>query len=149
MCFLPRRHHRTKCGGMAVACPGRASLYSVLSDEIHYRILRFLEVRPDISQRQLAKELGVSVGKTNYCIQALLQRGWIKAENFKNSHNKIGYTYLLTPEGFERKAKIAVRFLKRKTAEFEAIKREIEQLRLEVAQLQSPDTLTGSKKEDL
>jgi len=121
----------------------------VLSDEIHYRILRLLEVRPDISQRQLAKELGVSLGKTNYCIQALLQRGWIKAENFKNSHNKIGYTYLLTPEGFERKAKIAVRFLKRKTAEFEAIKHEIEQLRLEVAQLQSPDTLTGSKKEDL
>ena len=121
---------------------------TVLSDEIHYRILRLLEGQPDISQRQIAKVLGVSLGKTNYCVQALLQKGWIKAENFKNSHNKIGYVYLLTPLGIERKAKIAVRFLKRKTAEFEAIKREIEQLRQEVAQLQSPDTLNGSKKEN-
>lgn len=134
---------------MAVAWPGPITTPTVLSDEIHYRILRLLEGQPDISQRQIAKELGVSLGKTNYCVQALLQKGWIKAENFKNSHNKIGYVYLLTPLGIERKAKIAVRFLKRKTAEFEAIKREIEQLRQEVAQSQSPDTLTGSKKEKL
>ena len=122
-------------------------MQSVLSDEIHYRILRLLEAQSDISQRQIAKELGVSLGKTNYCIQALLQKGWIKAENFKNSRNKIGYAYLLTPDGIERKTKIAVQFLKRKTAEFEVIKREIEQLRREVAQSQSPDTLTRSKKE--
>jgi EPS-associated MarR family transcriptional regulator len=123
---------------------------SVLSDELHYRILRLLEAQPDLSQRQLAKELGVSLGKTNYCVQALLRKGWIKAENFKNSHNKIGYAYLLTPEGIERKAKIAVRFLKRKTAEFEAIKREIEQLRQEVAELHTPDALqSGSEKENV
>jgi len=120
-----------------------------LSDEIHYRILRLLEAQPHISQRQLAKQLGVSLGKTNYCVQALLQKGWIKAENFKNSGNKIGYAYLLTPEGIERKTKIAVRFLKRKTAEFEAIKRDIEQLREDVARSQSSDTLTSSKKENL
>ena len=119
----------------------------MLSDEIHYRILRLLEAQPDISQRQIAKALGVSLGKTNYCVQALLHKGWIKAENFKNSRNMIRYAYLLTPEGIERKTTIAVRFLKRKTAEFEAIKREVEQLRQEVARLQSPDTLTGSKKE--
>jgi len=78
-----------------------------------------------------------------------LQQIWIKAETFKNSRNKIGYAYLLTPEGIERKAKIAVRFLTRKTAELEAIKRDIEQLRTEeVTQLQTPDTAAASKKEN-
>ena len=120
-----------------------------MSDEIHYRILRLLDARPDISQRQLASELGVSLGKTNYCLQALLRKGWIKADNFKNSHNKIAYTYLLTPEGVERKAKIAVRFLKRKMTEFEAIKQEIEQLREEVAELQGREPATPAKKEEL
>lgn len=110
-----------------------------MNEETHFRILRLLETRPEISQRQLAQELGISLGKANYCLQALLQRGWIKAENFRNSRNKIAYCYLLTPEGFERKAKIAVRFLKRKTAEYEAIKQEIEQLRREVAQQPMPD----------
>jgi EPS-associated MarR family transcriptional regulator len=110
-----------------------------VTEEIHYRILRLLESRPDISQRQLSRELGVSLGKTNYCLRALLDRGWIKAQNFKNSQNKIAYAYLLTPEGIERKAKIAVRFLKRKTAEFEAIKQEIEQLRREVSRLQAEE----------
>lgn len=104
-----------------------------MSDETHYRILRLLEAQPEISQRQLANELGISLGKANYCLQALLAKGWIKAEHFKNSRNKLAYSYLLTPEGIERKAKIAVRFLRRKTAEFEEIKREIEQLRQEVA----------------
>jgi EPS-associated MarR family transcriptional regulator len=109
-----------------------------LNDETHYRILRLLEARPEISQRQLANELGISLGKANYCVKALLAKGWIKAENFRNSRNKLAYSYLLTPEGIERKAKIAVRFLKRKTAEFEQIKQEIEQLRQEVAQ-QTPE----------
>jgi EPS-associated MarR family transcriptional regulator len=109
-----------------------------LNDETHYRLLRLLDARPEISQRQLANELGVSLGKANYCLQALLAKGWIKAEHFKNSRNKRAYCYLLTPEGIERKAKIAVRFLQRKTAEFEAIQQEIEQLRQEVAQ-QTPE----------
>ena len=117
-----------------------------MSDETHYRILRLLEAQPDLSQRQLAKELGVSLGKTNYCIQALLKKGWIKADNFKNSHNKIAYVYLLTPEGIERKARIAVQFLKRKTAEFESIQREIEQLREEVAELQARENLSGTEE---
>jgi EPS-associated MarR family transcriptional regulator len=79
----------------------------------------------------------VSLGKTSYCLQALVRKGWIEADNFKNSRNKIAYAYLLTPEGINRKAKMAVRFLKRKTAEFEAIKDELERLREEVAQLQA------------
>ncbi|NBC49780.1 MAG: MarR family EPS-associated transcriptional regulator [Gammaproteobacteria bacterium] len=105
-----------------------------MNDETHYRLLRLREARPEISQRQLANELGVSLGKANYCLQALFAKGWIKAEHFKNSRNKRAYCDLLTPEGIERKAKIAVRFLQRKTAEFEAIQQEIEQLRQEVAQ---------------
>ncbi len=107
-----------------------------MTDEIHYKLLKLLQERPNLSQRELSKELGVSLGKANYCLKALLERGWIKAERFKNSRNKIAYAYLLTPQGIERKATIAVRFLKRKTAEFEAIQRELEQLREEVAQLQ-------------
>ena len=109
-----------------------------LNDETHYRILRLLEVQPEISQRELARQLGISLGKANYCLQALLSKGWIKAENFRNSRNKIAYSYLLTPEGIERKAKIAMRFLKRKLAEFEAIKHEIDLLLQEVAQ-QAPE----------
>ena len=100
---------------------------------MHYKILRLLESRPDISQRQVSSELGVSLGKANYCIKAMLDKGWIKAGNFKNSQNKIAYAYLLTPEGIERKAKIAVRFLNRKMQEYEEIKREIDQLRRDLA----------------
>ncbi|MGB5831928.1 MAG: MarR family EPS-associated transcriptional regulator [Thiohalocapsa sp.] len=101
--------------------PEQATLATALNDAIHYRILRLLESRPDMSQRQLAQALGVSLGKTNHCLQALARKGWIKADNFKNSRNKIAYAYLLTPEGIDRKANMAVCFLRRKTAEFEAI----------------------------
>lgn len=100
-----------------------------LSDEIHCRILRLLDAWPANSQRQLSRELGVSLGKTKYSLQALLRKGLIKADDFKNSHNKIAYTYLLTPEGMERSAKVAVHLLKRRMAEFEAVKQEIDQLR--------------------
>jgi len=86
-----------------------------------------------MTQRELARELGISLGKANYCVKAMLEKGWIKANNFKNSHNKIAYAYLLTPAGFEKRAKMTVRFLKRKMAEFESLKREIEQLQQEIA----------------
>jgi len=120
-----------------------------LTDETHYKLLKLLQDRPSISQRELSKELGVSLGKANYCIKALLERGWIKMENFKNSRNKAAYAYLLTPQGIERKAVIAVRFLHRKTVEFEAIKQEIEQLRQEVAQQQVREPSAGSGQGDL
>ena len=96
-----------------------------LSDDIHYRLLKLLQAQPDASQRQLAQALGISLGKTNYCIKALMEQGWIKANNFKNSNNKLAYVYLLTPQGIDAKARITARFLKRKQAEYASLRVEI------------------------
>lgn len=103
-----------------------------LNDEIHFRLLRVLESNPEISQRELARHLGVSLGKANYCLKALIDKGLIKVRNFGNNPNKLAYAYLLTPRGVEEKARITVHFLRRKVAEYEALEREIEQLRREV-----------------
>ena len=100
-------------------------------DDAHYKVLKIIEQHPTISQRELAGELGVSLGKTNYCLKALLEKGLIKASNFKNNKNKIGYAYLLTPKGLEQKAVMTMNFLKRKRDEFEALKHEIELLQQE------------------
>ena len=100
--------------------------------ETHYRVLRHIEANPEITQRELASELGVSVGKVNYCIKALIQKGWVKARNFTNNKNKAAYAYLLTPQGIEQKAQITVRYLKSKMAEYEALKQEIAELQSEV-----------------
>ncbi len=104
-------------------------------EEIHLQVLRIIESNPEITQRELAKSLGVSLGKTNYCLKALIEKGWLKANNFKNSNNKLAYAYILTPKGIEEKANITVQFLKRKLWEFEALKEEIEQLRREVGEV--------------
>jgi EPS-associated MarR family transcriptional regulator len=112
---------------------GKGASNSDRADEIHFRVLKLLEARPEMTQRELAHELGISLGKANYCVKAMLEKGWIKANNFKNSRNKIAYAYLLTPAGFEKRAKMTVRFLKRKMTEFESLKREIEQLQQEIA----------------
>lgn len=100
--------------------------------ELEYRVLKLVEKQPTITQRQLSKELGVSLGKTHYVIKALVKVGWIKLENFKRSDNKLGYAYLLTPTGVLEKAQITRRFLVRKQQEYESLKREIEQLQTEV-----------------
>ncbi len=100
--------------------------------ETHLKVLRHLEDNPNLTQRQLAVELGVSLGKTNYCLKALINKGLIKAKNFTNSSNKRAYIYILTPKGIEAKAKISVRFLQRKIQEYEALKIEIEQLKTEL-----------------
>jgi len=105
---------------------------AVLSDEVHYKILKILEAAPEISQRDLARELGISVGKANYCLRALIARGFVKANNFKNSNNKKAYMYLLTPRGLMTKAQVATRFLQHKMAEYEALKHEIDSLRQEL-----------------
>ena len=102
------------------------------SQEIHLKVLRHLESHPDVTQRELAQHLGVSLGKTNYCLKALIDRGWIKVNNFKNSNNKAAYAYLLTPRGIEEKAQITIRFFKRKMLEYEHLKRELEELEQEV-----------------
>ncbi len=100
--------------------------------ETHLKVLRQIEANPEITQRELAQQLGVSLGKVNYCLKALIDRGWVKANNFKNSNNKSAYAYLLTPAGLEEKAKITVRFLKQRLGEYEQIKREIAELEAEV-----------------
>lgn len=114
---------------------------SMPHDEIHYRIFKFIEAQPDISQRQLAKALGISLGKTNYCLRALIDKGQVKARNFQRNPGKRSYVYLLTRKGIEEKAQLTACFLKRKMAEYELLKVEIEQLKDEFDVLEnlSPD----------
>ena len=102
--------------------------------EYDYRILEKLEDQPDISQRELAEHLGVSVGKANFVLGVLIDRGLVKAENFKKSNNKAGYLYLLTPKGLTEKVVITARFLQRKQAEYDRLKAEIEQLEAKLSQ---------------
>jgi EPS-associated MarR family transcriptional regulator len=103
-----------------------------MTEELSYRLLKLLEQNPDLSQRELSRQLGVSLGKVNYCLNSLVERGWVKVQNFRNSRNKLGYAYLLTPGGIEEKARVTLRFLQRKLAEHESIQREIAELRREV-----------------
>jgi MarR family transcriptional regulator, temperature-dependent positive regulator of motility len=97
--------------------------------------MRLLEANPGMSQRDLARELGISLGKVNYCVGALIRRGWIKVTNFKNSQKKAAYLYLLTPRGIDEKANLTVRFLRAKLREYDALKVEIEQIRHESERL--------------
>ena len=94
--------------------------------------MRLLDRYPEMTQRELAEALGVSLGATNYCLKALVNKGWVKLENFQNNPNKLGYLYLLTPMGMAAKTTLTARFLRRKLAEYEALKAEIEELRYEV-----------------
>ena len=96
--------------------------------EYDYRILKLVEQQPDISQRQFAEALGVSVGKANYVLNALLDRGLVKAQNFKKSKKKSVMSYVLTPQGLAEKASITARFLKRKLDEYDRLKAEIEEI---------------------
>jgi EPS-associated MarR family transcriptional regulator len=104
----------------------------MLTDEVRYKLLKLLEPNPELSQREVARALGISLGKVNYCLKALVEKGWIKAANFKNSKNKMAYTYLLTPRGVEGKARFTGRFLQSKMREYEALRAEIEQIRADV-----------------
>lgn len=104
-----------------------------MTEDTHYKVLKILEQTPQISQRELAREMGVSVGKVNYCLKALVGKGLVKVNNFKNSANKCSYFYVLTPRGMEAKTRISVRFLQRKLDEYEALRGEIEELQSELA----------------
>ena len=106
-----------------------------LSDESRYRILRLIEHNPAISQREIARELGISLGKVNFCLQALIDKGILKANTFLNSRNKRAYIYVLTPHGIRERARITVRFLKKKMSEYEAIRQEIAELTEHARQL--------------
>jgi EPS-associated MarR family transcriptional regulator len=103
----------------------------MLTDEMRYKLMRLLEANPGTSQRELARELGISLGKTNYCLQALMRKGLVKATNFKNSHNKAAYMYLLTPRGVESKATLTMKYLQIKMREYEELRVEIEEVRRE------------------
>lgn len=104
------------------------------SDERQLKAMRLLQEDPEISQRQLASAMGISVGATNYCLRALVEKGWVKLENFQKNPNKLGYLYLLTPTGINAKATLAAEFLKRKLVEYEELTEEIEALRHEVGE---------------
>jgi len=103
-----------------------------MSEERHLQAMRLLENNPAMTQRELATELGVSVGAANYCLKALVDKGWVKLENFQKNPNKLGYLYLLTPQGVAAKTTLTARFLKRKLKEYEALKAEIDALSAEV-----------------
>ena len=105
-----------------------------MDQDTNLKLLRYLEDNPQVSQRELAEHLGVSLGKANYCLKALIAKGQVKASNFKNNENKRQYLYLLTPKGIEDKARITVSFLNRKMREYEELKSEIAQLQQEVNQ---------------
>lgn len=98
-------------------------------------VLRRLHQSPNISQRVLAKELGISLGSINYCFQALAEKGWIKMQNFNQSENKLRYAYLLTPAGLAEKTKLTAEFLKRKLTEYETLQAEIDALRAEMGSI--------------
>ena len=99
--------------------------------DIRLDLLRKLESNPEYTQRDLSKEMGVSLGKVNYCIRKLTEKGLIKITNFKQNPNKVGYAYLLTPQGIEEKSRLTFAFLKRKIIEYEILKKEIIALKLE------------------
>jgi EPS-associated MarR family transcriptional regulator len=103
----------------------------VSSEESSLQVLRLLEKNSQLTQRELAAELGVSLGKVNYCVQALLAKGFIKLQNFRGSRNKLAYAYLLTPAGIAAKSSLALSFLQIKMAEYERLQAEIEQLQRE------------------
>jgi EPS-associated MarR family transcriptional regulator len=95
-------------------------------EDTYFRILRILSEQPDITQRELAQKLGLSVSGLNYCLKALIAKVIVKIQNFKRSSNKFGYIYLLTPTGIAEKTGLTTRFLQRKIREFELLKKEIE-----------------------
>jgi hypothetical protein len=101
-------------------------------DDASLRVLQLIDKRPDLTQRQLAEALGVSVGKAHYLLRALMSKGAVKVRNFRHSQNKLGYAYLLTPQGLIEKATLTQRYLERKEAEYEALRKEIRVLRREV-----------------
>jgi len=148
--------HSTQQGGSVPDVPDRVTtiLYlhttriiqnhdhemSILSDENRYKLLKLLEANPDMNQREVASTLGISLGKTNYCLKALIEKGWIKVGNFRRSQAKESYAYLLTPKGLEEKTRVTIRFFQSKQKEFHVLQQELNELRAEAAQLQKAES---------
>jgi EPS-associated MarR family transcriptional regulator len=116
-----------------------ASHLSDRQEDHYFRVMKLLQDKPDMTQRELAAKVGSSLGGLNYCLNALIDKGWVKMHNFSESQNKFGYVYLLTPVGLAEKTLITARFLTRKMREYEALKLEIAALKVEVAQINQPD----------
>ena len=143
---------------MAVACLKYLQTYIVsrklinpmpsrqakLQEDTYFRVMRILQENPDLTQRELAEKLGISVGGLNYCLKALKDKGMVKMKNFANSKNKFGYVYVLTPTGMAEKAAITHRFLQRKMAEYEALHAEIGALKREHAEGPDPFSPTST-----
>lgn len=110
-----------------------ASKRSHETEDLHFRVLRLLQDKPQLTQRELANRLGVSSGKLNYCLRALIEKGLVKLDNFAHARHHLAYAYLLTPAGIAAKAALTHSFLKRKLAEYEALKAEIESLATSIA----------------
>ena len=103
-----------------------------VTPDTHYKVMDLIHKKPDISQRELAKLAGISLGSMHYCLKALAEKGWVKAGNFKNNPDKSVYLYLLTPEGISQKSKLAIDFLRRKKLEYDQLKRDIDRLTKEL-----------------
>lgn len=104
-----------------------------MTDELQHKIFKILEQNPSINQRDLSHSLGISLGKVNYCVKSLIEKGWVKVTNFRNNRNKLSYAYLLTPSGLEQKATVTVRYLRRKMQEYDELKQAVEELKKEVS----------------
>jgi EPS-associated MarR family transcriptional regulator len=115
-----------------------------IQEDTYFRVMRILQENPDLTQRELAEKLGVSVGGLNYCLKALVDKGWVKMQNFQNSKNKFKYVYLLTPQGIAERVALTSRFLDRKMQEYEALKAEIDSLHQDVQQAGKQDSLKAS-----
>jgi EPS-associated MarR family transcriptional regulator len=106
-----------------------------ITDDVRYHLLKYLAEHPQSSQRQVARELAISLGKANYCLRALMEKGWVKVRNFTNSERKTAYAYILTSEGIEEKIKVTRAFLRRRMIEYDVLAREIKSLAAEVDKL--------------
>ena len=129
---LPRLLTVTQHGG-SVPKPHMPTLRSRQQEDTTYRVLRLLQANPDITQREIAQQLGMSTSGLNYCLKALIDKGLVKMQNFSQSKNKFGYIYVLTPQGIAQKALLTGRFLQRKLQEYERLQEEISQLQAESA----------------
>lgn len=103
-----------------------------MTDDQRLRLLRLLTDHPELSQRELSRQLGLSLGKTHYCLRALIDKGWVKVNNFRTSHNKLAYAYVLTSKGLRAKVDATAAFLQRKRSEYARLEQEIAELRAEV-----------------
>lgn len=122
--------------------PRNTSRQSKTQEDTYFRIMRLLQINPAISQRDLAKELDLSLGGLNYCLKALIKKGFVKLDNFQNNQQKLKYAYVLSPSGIAQKVALTGRFLKRKMAEYEALKIEIKEIRTQLLD----DEIDESKK---